>query len=177
MQNMQTNKECEIKSEYSIKSEIDNDNQSESNETLVSNQDHNLLDNDNQSESNETLVSNQDHNLSDNDNQSESNETVVSNQDNRYFFSINIEKSIYVITQDDQPLFYVDTNDKARVIMWDMARNYRSNWFANYNTYIREGSNTNKIEITGNYKYFLISYEKILSTFKIYEIHELLELL
>ena len=70
---------------------------------------------------------------------------------NLKFFAIStitmLEKTIHIITQDNIPLLYVDTIEDAKLIMWELARSYRTNWFSNYNTYIREGSNQNKIEI------------------------------
>ena len=105
---------------------------------------------------------------------SEDDGSVLSdNEEDNYFIRLNREKTIHVITQDNIPLLYVDTIEDAKLIMWELARGYRTNWFSNYNTYIREGSNQNKIEITGNYRYLLIFYEKLLSTFEIYSIHEL----
>ena len=58
-------------------------------------------------------------------------------------------------------------------MMRTMANNYRTQFFNNYNTYIREGSNQNKIEITGNYRYLLIFYERLLSSFEIHRIHKI----
>ena len=105
---------------------------------------------------------------------SEDDGSVLSdNEEDNYFIRLNREKTIHVITQDNIPLLYVDTIEDAKLIMWELARGYRTNWFSNYNTYIREGSNQNKIEITGNYRYLLIFYERLLSTFEIHPIHEL----
>ena len=105
---------------------------------------------------------------------SEDDASVLSdNEEDDYFLQLNPEKTIHVITQDNIPLLYVDTVEDAKLIMWELARNYRTKWFNNYNTYIREGSDQNKIEITGNYRYLLIFYERLLSTFEVHPIHEI----
>ena len=95
------------------------------------------------------------------------------NEEGDYFLQLNPEKTIHVITQDNTPLLYVDTVEDAKLIMWELARNYRTKWFNNYNTYIREGFDQNKIEITGNYRYLLIFYERLLSTFEVHPVHEI----
>ena len=105
---------------------------------------------------------------------SEDDASVLSdNEEDDYFLQLNTEKTIHIITKDNIPLLYVDTIEDAKLIMWELARNYRTNWYNDYNTYIREGSNQNKIEITGNYRYLLIFYERLLSTFEVHPIHEI----
>ncbi len=105
---------------------------------------------------------------------SENDASVLSdNEEDDYFLQLNPEKTIHVITQDNIPFLYVDTVEDAKLIMWELARNYRTKWLNNYNTYIREGSDQNKIEITGNYRYLLIFYERLLSTFEVHPIHEI----
>ena len=88
--------------------------------------------------------------------------------------TLNTSNTIYSINKDDTPLFYVKTLDKARDIMWSCAREYRMRWFSNYSTFIREGSDRNIIEITGYYRYFLVSYERLFTTFTIQKMYELL---
>ena len=95
-------------------------------------------------------------------------------QEDDYFLKLNTEKTVYVITQDNIPLLYVNTIEDAHSMMWALARNYRTHWFNNYNTYIREGSSQNKIEISGNYRYLLIFYERLLCTFEVHPVHEIL---
>lgn len=103
----------------------------------------------------------------------ENNESDESDeQEEDYFHS---EKTVYVITQDNIPLLYVNTIEDAHSMMWTLTRNYRIHWCNNYNTYIREGSSQNKIEITGNYRYLLIFYERLLSTFEIHPVHEMVK--
>jgi hypothetical protein len=83
------------------------------------------------------------------------------------FPSLTLNKSIviYNILKDNEPLCYVETLEEAREIMWSCAREYRTRLFSDYNTFIREGFNQNKIEITGYYRNFLISYERLFSVF------------
>ena len=88
--------------------------------------------------------------------------------------SLDTTSTIYSVNKDNEPIFYVKTLEKAREIMWSCAREYRMRWFSNYNTFIREGSDRNILEITGYYRYFLISYERLFTTFEIQKIYELL---
>ena len=111
-----------------------------------------------------------------NENESESDSSYDEDYYNPIFpcLSLDTTSTIYSVNKDNEPIFYVKTLEKAREIMWSCAREYRMRWFSNYNTFIREGSDRNIIEITGYYRYFLIAYERLFTTFEIRKIYELL---
>ena len=120
---------------------------------------------------NENNQDNEDNKTDSSDNDDVS--VLSDDQEDDYFLELNTEKTVFVITQDNIPLLYVNTIEHAHSIMWALARNYRTHWFNNYNTYIREDFSQNKIEITGNYRYLLIFYERLLSTFEVHPVHEI----
>ena len=52
--------------------------------------------------------------------------------------------------------------------MWELAREERDNLsMSNYNMYIREGNVEDSIEIFGYHRFYVISYERIMSNFRI----------
>ncbi len=57
---------------------------------------------------------------------------------------------------------------KAVNRMWELARKTRDDLgMNNYNMYIREGITSDSIEVIGYHKFYVISYERIMGTFKI----------
>jgi hypothetical protein len=85
------------------------------------------------------------------------------------------DTGIYVVTMDGIPRFYSKTLVDARARMWDCARvrNYQVNRL--YHTYIREGSDPNRIQIIGSYWFFIIAYESLLSSLSVRYISEIEE--
>jgi hypothetical protein len=75
---------------------------------------------------------------------------------------------VIVISHDDEPICFVNNIRKARDRMWELARKTRDDLsLNNYNMYIREGGVDDSIEVIGYHKFYVISYERIMSTFKI----------
>ena len=84
------------------------------------------------------------------------------------------DTEVYMVMKDSiLPLCYVKNIDDARSKMWMFARMYRSRWLVDYNTYIREDDNINKIKLVGYHKFTIMSYERLLSTFEICTVKEL----
>ena len=81
---------------------------------------------------------------------------------------VDTEDCVIVISHDDEPICFVNNIRKARDRMWELARKTRDDLgMNNYNMYIREGSVEDSIEVIGYHKFYVISYERIMSTFKI----------
>ncbi len=86
------------------------------------------------------------------------------------------DTELYILVKDGVIQGYVSDISIARQYMWSFARAYRSKWYDGYITYIREGINPNKIEISGYNRFFIFSYESIFSTFEIYKTNEIIEI-
>ena len=81
---------------------------------------------------------------------------------------VDIEDCVIVISHDDEPICFVNNIRKARDRMWELARKTRDDLgMNNYSMYIREGGVEDSIEVIGYHKFYVISYERIMSTFKI----------
>ena len=81
---------------------------------------------------------------------------------------VETEDCVIVISHDDDPICFVNSMRKARDRMWDLARNTRDDLgMNNYSMYIREGNTSDSIEVIGYHKFYVISYERVMSSFKI----------
>ena len=86
------------------------------------------------------------------------------------------ETDLYLIVKDGVTQGYVSDISIARQYMWSFARAYRSKWYEGYVTYIREGANPNKIQISGYSRFFIFFlYESIFSTFEVYKTSEIIQ--
>ena len=72
----------------------------------------------------------------------------------------------FVITVDNTPYCYTDNIDYARKLMWDLARLHK---FININcnTYIRENTSQDEIQLVGYYKLFTFGYDRVMCDIKI----------
>ena len=78
---------------------------------------------------------------------------------------------VVVISHDNEPICFVNNIRNARDRMWELARKTRDDLgLNNYNMYIREGGVEDSIEVVGYHKFYVISYERVMSSFKINKI-------
>jgi len=81
---------------------------------------------------------------------------------------VESEDCVIVISHNDEPICFVNSMRKAVNRMWELARKTRDDLgMNNYNMYIREGITSDSIEVIGYHKFYVISYERIMGTFKI----------
>lgn len=81
---------------------------------------------------------------------------------------VDVEDCVIVISHDDEPVCFVNSIRKARDRMWELARKTRDDLgMGNYSMYIREGNVSDTIDVIGYHKFFIISYERIMGSFKI----------
>jgi hypothetical protein len=78
----------------------------------------------------------------------------------------------YVVTADGVPQFYTQTIEEARNRMWDIARISKFK-DSDYNSYIREFNDENHIQVVGFYKFFVISYERVLCYLNVQRVQEI----
>ena len=151
--------------DFTQKSDSENNEEKNNQETSVT-QD---------SDNNEETTIEEEEDSEEEDSDEEDSDDVGSGDLTDMFPSLTLNKSIviYNILKDNEPFCYVETLEEAREIMWSCAREYRTRLFSDYNTFIREGFNQNKIEITGYYRNFLISYERLFSVFSIKKLFKL----
>ena len=103
----------------------------------------------------------------DEDYESDENEDEDENKEKN---NITLEKNseIYIVCEDETPLFYSDNIEKARNKMWDIARTFVWENYGNYNCYICEPVNTkNELKIIGFNNGYIIHYDRDLRNFKI----------
>ncbi len=75
---------------------------------------------------------------------------------------------IYVIQQDGVPIGYSDSLSSANNIMWDKARDLRKSVSDSYQTFICEYDDDYlHLKVTGKYRYFFMSYERMFYTLNI----------
>jgi hypothetical protein len=80
----------------------------------------------------------------------------------------------YVVTADGIPQFYTQTIEEANKRMWDIARAFKIN-VNDYTCYIRECEDLDNIQVIGYYKFYVISYDRILCHFATQKVHEVQE--
>jgi hypothetical protein len=80
----------------------------------------------------------------------------------------------YVVTADGVPQFYTQNVEEANKRMWDVARAFKVN-VNDYNCYIRECEDSNNIQVIGYYKFFVVSYDRVLCHFTTQKVHEVQE--
>ena len=125
----------------------------------------------------ETNISDNNSDSSDSDSidtiDSDNNTDLIYYAPNKYHLVDNSD--VFVILKDLIPQFYLQNRNNARKSMWDTARFYRAQWCNDYNVYIREGVNADKIQIYGYYKFFIFSYERLITSFEIKSVKELFD--
>jgi hypothetical protein len=83
----------------------------------------------------------------------------------------SLEESIFVISIDEFPTYFVQNLKKARQKMIDLAGFININYFNTYNCFLQQ-INENEIKLIGTNKFVIISYDKILATLRINEINK-----
>ena len=95
-----------------------------------------------------------------------------SNNDVYIHFKENTE--IYIILMDDEPYCYCTSLEDARNKMWELVklkRNIEADDGNSYNYYIIE-KNDDEVHLEMSYKYYVISYNNLVSKFSIQGIFE-----
>ena len=77
-----------------------------------------------------------------------------------------LSTKLYVICQDDKPLFYIKDYKEAQRVLWECARKERSRNM-DMNTYVSESFDRDLILVTGNYRFLFTIYSRLLSRFTI----------
>ena len=103
------------------------------------------------------------------------NSTDSESEINLYFghHTLKTNSERYIIVKDNLHLGYTDSIEKAREYMWTIAREYKTNWYADYFTYIKE-TNCDHIQIMGSHRFLFLRYERLFSTFEIHTINEII---
>ena len=78
----------------------------------------------------------------------------------------------YVVTQNNEPLFYAETLEEAKKFMWEIARQHKMKFFDS-NVFIYEGISENHITLSHKHKFFLIPYEQVLCNLHISPVFKL----
>ncbi len=87
-------------------------------------------------------------------------------------FVLKDNSNIYILERDDNILFYSSDKDKTRNFMWELCRQNQYNVSTDYCTNIIYLSE-NELQIIGTYKWFAVTYEKVLHHFSITEVGEI----
>jgi hypothetical protein len=169
-----------------IVSEIDTteskEKQSDPLEKKFSNVENNISSEDNNDEDNNDEDNNDedsdDEDSDDEDSDDEDSDDEDSDDSESMYFSppnykLTQNSDIFVVLKDSIPQFYLQNHASALKSMWGLARFYKSKWCNNYNVYIREGQNSDKIEVFGYYKFFIVAYERFITSFEIKSVKEL----
>lgn len=125
----------------------------------------NTLEKDSDSELNSSSDSESDEDYSD----SESDEESDSLRSDSLDMVDNSE--LYVISIDDIPQFYVQSEELAKERMWDTARLVYLKLFGNFNAQFINIKD-NELHITGKFRFFFFSYDSVLHRLKYHKIKE-----
>ena len=104
----------------------------------------------------------------DNDDESESDSDGEEEEDEvedpvQGSFKITPDKSTYIISVNGRPFYYNSSLQDAYKIMWRLT--HRMSRHLSYDHHIRiEPVGSNKLQIYSTYKFFVISYERLLHT-------------
>jgi hypothetical protein len=101
-------------------------------------------------------------------------DTDVDSDINFPTLSLKDGTELYVVTVDGVPYCYTKTIQEARTRMWDFARICRFNE-SQFNTYIREFSSMNNIEVVGYTKFSIINVDRTICWLKVRTVQEVEE--
>ena len=94
----------------------------------------------------------------------------VSKQDDDFYEDFNEDfnedETVYVVTSNDKPIFYTKNRDEARNKMVKMARLLKNEYINDYTCNIAYKT-LDSIQIIGNYKWYMVSYDSILERIEV----------
>ena len=90
--------------------------------------------------------------------------------------SLKDDSERYVIAMNDIPQCYTTSLSDARTYMWEFARTMKSAVAFEHNCYLREGNNRDHIQLVGNYRLFVVPYDRPIASFTVHCIKELEEI-
>ena len=131
----------------------------------------------NEEESNEDERNEDDRNEDDR-NEDESNENESSEDESSeddmllsVNFSVKDNSTLFVLSIDGVPNFYTTNIKDLRQLMWDYAKSRRIQE-TQYNTYIRDFPDKNRIEIIGTHKFSIFFVDRVICRLLVSEIRE-----
>ena len=99
----------------------------------------------------------------DNESESESDEEEEAEDPSQGSFKITADKSTYVISVNGRPFYYNSSLQDSYKVMWRLT--YKMSRHLSMDHHIRiEPVGPNKLQIYSTYKFFVISYERLLHT-------------
>lgn len=99
----------------------------------------------------------------DNESESESDEEEEAEDPSQGSFKITADKSTYVISVNGRPFYYNSSLQDSYKVMWRLT--YKMSRHLSMDHHIRiEPVGQNKLQIYSTYKFFVISYERLLHT-------------
>jgi hypothetical protein len=79
--------------------------------------------------------------------------------------------SIWVVTFNDRPVYYVDCIEKAKNSAWNAAHSFIINEKRYYNTTIRSVRiSPTSLQLVGKYDFYVVSYDRIFCTIKWFKV-------
>lgn len=76
------------------------------------------------------------------------------------------DSEIFVIKKDDEPLCYHKSSEKAKQVMWELARKDMRDYSRTYNVFIKEDKH-NTVTLVGYYRFLLVAYERVLCKYEV----------
>ena len=104
------------------------------------------------------------------ENDEEENDEEENDEEKTFKLVENTE--LYLLHKDNIPVCYLKNKEEAVNMMWKVARSSKHKYSANYNVFLKE-NDQNSISIVGYNRFFIVSYERLLSRFDITKIQEL----
>jgi hypothetical protein len=86
-------------------------------------------------------------------------------------FSVKDNSTLFVLSIDGVPNFYTTNIKDLRQLMWDYAKSRRIQE-TQYNTYIRDFPDKNRIEIIGTHKFSIFFVDRVICRLLVSEIRE-----
>jgi hypothetical protein len=76
------------------------------------------------------------------------------------------DSEIFVIKKDDEPVCYHKSSEKAKHVMWELARKDMGDYSRTYNVFIKEDKH-NTVTLVGYYRFLLVAYERVLCKYEV----------
>ena len=76
------------------------------------------------------------------------------------------DSEIFVIKKDDEPVCYHKSSEKAKQVMWELARKDMGDYSRTYNVFIKEDKH-NTVTLVGYYRFLLVAYERVLCKYEV----------
>lgn len=111
-------------------------------------------------------------NQSQEENEDEDEDENDEENDEETTFKLVENTELYLLHKDNIPVCYLKNKAEAVNMMWKVARSSKHKYSANYNVFLKE-NDQNSISIVGYNRFFIVSYERLLSRFDITKIQEL----